>query len=133
MYLPVEDLYVKLLKSHNPQVQYFYNTLIWILKFFAFSYLGTAFLLKDVKLIWKYYSSVYHTAYILWAVLYVVCLILWKQHKREMKKEGHEHEHKHHGHHGHKSEHGHQEHHEGHEIKHKHEHDYYPEGSKKEN
>lgn len=45
-YLPIEDLYVKLLKSNNPQIQQVYNLIIWTLKFFAFSYLGTAFLLK---------------------------------------------------------------------------------------
>lgn len=90
VYLPVEDLYVKLLKSHNPHIQHFYNALIWILKFFAFGYLGTAFLLKDVKLIWKYYSSVYHTAYVLWAVIYVVSLYLWNQRKSAMKKDEHE-------------------------------------------
>lgn len=86
VYLPVEDLYLKLFKSDNPQVQQIFNAITWILKFFAFSYMGTAFLLKDVKTIWYYYSSVYHFAYIFWAALYVVCLIIWKQKKRAIKK-----------------------------------------------
>lgn len=85
-YLPIEDIYLKLLKSSNEKVQQVFNVLIWILKFFAFSYMGTAFLLKEVKIIWFYYSSVYHFAYIFWAILYVVCLFLWKQKKGAMKK-----------------------------------------------
>lgn len=78
-YLPLEDLYLKVLKSDNHKVQKIYNAIIWILKFFAFSYLGTAFLLKDVHLIWHYYNSVYQFAYIFWALLYVICLLIWKQ------------------------------------------------------
>jgi lysophospholipid acyltransferase 7 len=86
VYLPVEDLYVKLLKSDNPLTQQVLNLVSWILKFFAFSYLGTAFLLKDVSKIWFYYGSVYHFAYFFWAALYVGCLVLLKQKKSAMKE-----------------------------------------------
>jgi lysophospholipid acyltransferase 7 len=48
--------------------------------------MGTAFLMKDVQKIWHYYSSVYHFAYIFWALLYVACIFLWKQKKIAMKK-----------------------------------------------
>ncbi|KAG5670068.1 hypothetical protein PVAND_000354 [Polypedilum vanderplanki] len=85
-YLPIEDLYLKLFKSEYPQIQQIYNVCLWILKFFAFSYLGTAFLLKDVKKIWFYYSSVYHFGYIFWAILFIICLVLWTQKKRAIKR-----------------------------------------------
>jgi len=48
--------------------------------------MGTAFLLKDVDKIWFYYKSVYHFAYVFWAVLYVACFILWKKKKSAMKR-----------------------------------------------
>jgi lysophospholipid acyltransferase 7 len=87
-YLPIEDLYVKLLKFNEiTEVQQnLINATKWILKFFAFSYMGTAFLLKDVNLIWNFYGSVYHFGYIFWAILYATCLYLWKQKKLEMRK-----------------------------------------------
>lgn len=86
VYLPIEDLYVKIFKSEKPQQQQIINGIFWILKFFAFSYLGTAFLLKDVDKIWFYYKSVYHFGYVFWAAMYVACLFLWKQKKSAMKK-----------------------------------------------
>lgn len=87
-YLPLEDLYVKVFpitegSSLRKQVTAgFY----WNLKFFAFSYMGTAFLLKDASKIWFFYGSVYHFAYVFWAVAYVACLFLWKRKKRAIKK-----------------------------------------------
>lgn len=88
VYLPLEDLYTKLFKSEkaSESQQQITNAIFWILKFFAFSYMGTAFLLKDVDKIWFYYSSVYHFAYIFWAILYIICLVLWNQKKSAMKR-----------------------------------------------
>lgn len=88
VYLPVEDLYTKLFKIEtlSPQLHQIASVAFWLLKFFAFSYMGTAFLLKDVDKIWFYYKSIYHFGYVFWAVLYVVCLLLWKQKKITMKK-----------------------------------------------
>lgn len=88
VYLPLEDLYVKVFKNEKASAlqQQIVNAMFWILKFFAFSYLGTAFLLKDVDKIWFYYKSVYHFAYVFWAVFYVVCFVLWKQKRSAMKR-----------------------------------------------
>jgi len=88
VYLPLEDLYLKVFKSETASAnrQMIMNGIFWILKFFAFSYMGTAFLLKDVDKIWFYYKSVYHFAYVFWAVLYVACFILWKKKKSAMKR-----------------------------------------------
>lgn len=86
VYLPVEDLYVKVFKSDNPTTQQIYNVVCWIMKFFAFSYMGTAFLLKDIDKIWFYYKSVYHFGYVFWAVAYLACFVLYKQKKSAMKK-----------------------------------------------
>lgn len=87
-YLPIEDLYVKLLNDDKASVlrQQIIDVVIWTLKFFAFSYMGTAFLLKDVDKIWHFYGSVYHFAYVFWALLYVACLFLLKQKRSTMKK-----------------------------------------------
>ena len=89
VYLPVEDIYTKLVKAYEwSEVQHkIINAIMWILKFFAFSYLGTAFLLKDVGKIWFYYGSVYHFAYVFWAALYVGSMFLLKQKKIAMKRE----------------------------------------------
>jgi lysophospholipid acyltransferase 7 len=89
VYLPIEDLYTKIFnteKMSQAQKQ-ITNAIFWILKFFAFSYMGTAFLLKDVDKIWFYYSSVYHFGYVFWAALYIACLMLWKQKKSAMRAE----------------------------------------------
>lgn len=87
-YLPVEDLLLKLVEFDklSGSCQKVAYAVIWILKFFAFSYMGTAFLLKDVKIIWNFYSSVYHSAYIFWIVLYGVCYLLWQQKKQAIKR-----------------------------------------------
>ena len=88
VYLPLEDLYLKVFNSETTsiQIQQIKNSIFWILKFFAFSYLGTAFLLKDVTKIWFYYTSVYHFAYVFWAIFYAICFFLWKQKKSAMKR-----------------------------------------------
>lgn len=88
VYLPVEDLYVKLLKNDKASKvqQNVVGAVFWILKFFAFSYMGTAFLLKDVFLIWHFYGSVYHFAFFFWAALYIVCFFLLKQKRTSITK-----------------------------------------------
>lgn len=88
IYLPLEDLYVKLFKSDTASAkrQQVTSACFWILKFFAFSYMGTAFLLKDVDKIWYYYKSVHHFAYVFWAIAYSTCLVMWKQKKSAMKR-----------------------------------------------
>lgn len=92
VYLPLEDLYTKLFKPDTATNlrQQIINVSCWILKFFAFSYMGIAFLLKDVDKIWFYYKSVYNFAYIFWAVFYGVCFLLFKQKKSAMKKKARE-------------------------------------------
>uniref|UniRef100_A0AAG5DAI3 Lysophospholipid acyltransferase 7 n=1 Tax=Anopheles atroparvus TaxID=41427 RepID=A0AAG5DAI3_ANOAO len=87
-YLPIEDLYVKLfIKDATGQRRMVLNVLCWISKFFAFSYLGIAFLLLTVDKIWYYYSSVYFIGYMLWIVLYGVGVLLAKQRKANAKRE----------------------------------------------
>lgn len=88
VYLPLEDLYLKVFQSETESTQrkHITNLFFWTMKFFAFSYMGTAFLLRDVGKIWFYYKSVYHFAYVFWAAFYCVCFFLWKQKKIAMKK-----------------------------------------------
>lgn len=62
------------------------NVIFWISKFFAFSYLGTAFLLVSFGNIWKFYSSVYHIGYIGWAIMMGLGIFLTKQKKAAEKR-----------------------------------------------
>lgn len=86
VYLPVEDMYLKVFKSDNPDIQRIINRVTWIFKFFAFSYLGTAFVLRDVGKIWHFYSSVYHFGYFFWLALYIVSFIAYMVKKSFRKK-----------------------------------------------
>lgn len=88
VYLPVENLYVKVFSDEKASLlrQKITYLVFWILKFFAASYMGTAFVLKDVDKIWRLYGSVYHSPYIFWAILYVVCLFLWKRKSAALKR-----------------------------------------------
>uniref|UniRef100_A0A182NU42 Lysophospholipid acyltransferase 7 n=1 Tax=Anopheles dirus TaxID=7168 RepID=A0A182NU42_9DIPT len=87
-YLPIEDMYVKLfIKDATGQRRTVLNVLCWISKFFAFSYLGIAFLLLTVDKIWYYYSSVYYVGYVLWIVLYGAGVLIAKQRKAHAKRE----------------------------------------------
>ncbi|XP_052865365.1 lysophospholipid acyltransferase 7 [Anopheles cruzii] len=87
-YLPIEDLYTKLfLKDAIGQRRLVLNVICWISKFFAFSYMGIAFLLLTVDKIWHYYSSVYHFGYVLWILMYGVGVLIAKQRKAAAKRE----------------------------------------------
>lgn len=60
-YLPIEDLYHKLLRKDSkagPIQTLIINVLFWISKFFAFSYMGIAFLLLTIDKIWFFYRYV---------------------------------------------------------------------------
>lgn len=86
VYLPVEDILLKVFKSDDPNTQQIFNIITWIFKFFAFSYLGTAFVLKDVKKIWHFYSSVYHFGYFFWLALYLICVFIYMLKKKAQKR-----------------------------------------------
>ncbi|XP_050101398.1 lysophospholipid acyltransferase 7 [Anopheles aquasalis] len=86
-YLPIEDIYVKLFVNGATGIRRtVFNVLCWISKFFAFSYMGIAFLLLTVDKIWHYYSSVYHFGYVLWLVMFGVGVLLTKQRKAAAKR-----------------------------------------------
>lgn len=86
-YLPVEDLYVKLfIKDATGTKRQVLNVICWISKFFAFSYMGIAFLLMTIEKIWFYYGSVYHFGYILWILLYGVGVLIAKDRKAKARK-----------------------------------------------
>lgn len=86
-YLPVEDLYVKLfIKDATGTKRQVLNVICWISKFFAFSYMGIAFLLLTIEKIWFYYGSVYHFAYIMWVVLYGAGIMVAKDRKAKARR-----------------------------------------------
>lgn len=86
-YLPIEDLYVKLfIKDATGTKLKVLNAICWVSKFFAFSYMGIAFLLLTIDKIWFYYGSVYHFAYIFWIVLYGVGVLIAKDRKAKAKR-----------------------------------------------
>lgn len=86
-YLPIEDLYNKLYRDEATGVgRRVFDVLCWISKFYAFSYMGIAFMLMTMEKSWYYYSSVYHLGYVLWAVMYAVGVMLMKQKKAKSKR-----------------------------------------------
>lgn len=87
-YLPIEDLYHKLFRVNSVGMRrQLLDYLFWTSKFFAFSYMGIAFLLLTIDKIWYYYSSVYHFGYILWVVMYVGGMVYAKKFKGKSKRE----------------------------------------------
>lgn len=86
-YLPIEDLYDKLFRKDATGLKrQIIDCAFWVSKFFAFSYMGIAFLLMTLDKIWYYYMSVFHVGYILWISMYVGGLYLMEQKKRNLKK-----------------------------------------------
>ena len=86
-YLPIEDLYHKLYRQDAVGIRRkIIDIIFWVSKFFAFSYMGIAFLLLSLDKIWFYYNSVYHVGYILWITMYLVGIYLLKQRKRQNRK-----------------------------------------------
>jgi len=84
-YLPVEDLWNKLARTDATGVTRLALDVIFVVsKWFAFSYMGTAFLLLSIDKIWHFYSSVYHIPYILWAVLYVTGFAILKMKPKKL-------------------------------------------------
>lgn len=76
IYVPIEKLCMKVLKAHKSfgLDQNLVNAVLCALKIFSFSYMGICFWLEDFENVWRYYSSVYHFGYLLWAGLFVACL-----------------------------------------------------------
>lgn len=71
--MPVEDLWNKLVrKDATGPLRQLLDAVFTLNKWFAFSYMGTAFLLLSIDKIWTFYSSVYHIPYILWLVMYLI-------------------------------------------------------------
>lgn len=87
-YMPIESLYHNLIRANATGVKrQIIDVLFWISKFFAFSYLGTAFLLMNIDKIWFFYNSVYHVGYIYFAAIYVVGVVLMKMRKGSKSKQ----------------------------------------------
>ncbi|KAL7739461.1 hypothetical protein ACLKA6_011326 [Drosophila palustris] len=88
IYVPLEDMWHKLVRKDAVGMQRnVIDVIFWICKWFAFSYLGTAFLLSSFDNIWRFYSSVYHIGYISWAVLVALGLYLTKLKKAAERRE----------------------------------------------
>lgn len=86
-YLPIEDIWDRLLRRDAPAsrpawLRLTVNVLFWVSKFFAFSYMGIAFLLLTLDKIWFYYSSVWHLGYVYFAVMYVLGRVLLQRQRR---------------------------------------------------
>lgn len=86
-YVPLEDMWHKLVRKDAVGLRRtVIDVIFWISKWFAFSYLGTAFLLSSFDSIWRFYSSVYHIGYITWALLVALGLYLTKLKKAAERK-----------------------------------------------
>lgn len=87
-YVPVEDMLNKAIRKDATGVKrQIIDVVFWINKFFAFSYLGMAFLLLTMDKIWFYYSSIYHYGYVWYLVLLVTGIMLLKLKKKERRNE----------------------------------------------
>ncbi|XP_059616477.1 lysophospholipid acyltransferase 7 [Phlebotomus argentipes] len=71
-YVAIEDLCLKRLRAAVKEFPLWLNICVWISKFFAFSYMAIAFQLITFPFIWKFYNSVFHFGYSLWAVQFAV-------------------------------------------------------------
>lgn len=88
IYLPIEDIYSKLFRENATGLRRrIIDVIFWISKFFAFSYMGIAFLLMSLDKIWFYYGSVYHFGYILWVAMFVIGVAIQKQRPRPKRDE----------------------------------------------
>ncbi|XP_068154556.1 lysophospholipid acyltransferase 7 [Drosophila tropicalis] len=76
-YVALEDMWHKIVRKDatGPSRQVI-DVIFWIFKWFAFSYLGTAFLLSSFGRIWHFYNSVYHIGYISWVAMILLGLYL---------------------------------------------------------
>lgn len=89
LYLPIETLWDKLIRQGAKGTRRrVIDVVFWVSKFFAFSYLGMAFLLMTIDKIWFYYKSVYHLGYVLWVVMYGVGVLVAKERKRGERAAG---------------------------------------------
>ncbi|KAH8263890.1 hypothetical protein KR038_009162 [Drosophila bunnanda] len=81
-YVSLEDMWHKLVRKDTSGLRRnVIDVLFWFFKWFAFSYLGEAFLLSSFGNIWRFYSSVYHIGYISWAAMIALGLFLSSQKK----------------------------------------------------
>ncbi|EDV59075.1 lysophospholipid acyltransferase 7 [Drosophila erecta] len=85
-YVSLEDMWDKLVrKNATGTSRRVIDVIFWIFKWFAFSYLGEAFLLSSFGKIWRFYGSVYHIGYISWAVMTALGFYLTSQKRRKYK------------------------------------------------
>lgn len=88
VYVPIEDMYNTLIRKDSTGLKRnIIDIVFWISKFFAFSYLGIAFLLLTFNKIWFYYCSVYHLGYVYFAVTSVVGVYLLKKRKARSRRQ----------------------------------------------
>ncbi|KAH8357001.1 hypothetical protein KR200_011893 [Drosophila serrata] len=81
-YVSLEDMWHKLVRKETTGLRRnVIDVLFWFFKWFAFSYLGEAFLLSSFGNIWRFYSSVYHIGYVSWAAMIALGLFLSSQKK----------------------------------------------------
>jgi lysophospholipid acyltransferase 7 len=80
----IEDLVGKVLRFDNATKaqQSMINGFKLFLKFFALGHMFMAFILVDFSSIWRFYSSIYFSGFIFWAILYVVCHFLLNRRTR---------------------------------------------------
>jgi lysophospholipid acyltransferase 7 len=72
MYLPVEDVYVKIRKGTTGLEAKAWDFFLWFFKMQAFAYMAIVFLLLRIDLTFKYWSSVYFAGHIVAVILFVM-------------------------------------------------------------
>ncbi|KDR10082.1 Lysophospholipid acyltransferase 7 [Zootermopsis nevadensis] len=85
MYLPVEDVYIKIRKDATGLEAKFWDFFLWFFKMQAFSYMAIVFLLLHIELTFKYWSSVYFAGHIVAIILFVSGKFILKFRRRKSR------------------------------------------------
>ncbi|XP_069695683.1 lysophospholipid acyltransferase 7 [Periplaneta americana] len=86
MYLPVEDVYIKIRKDTTGLEEKFWDFFLWFFKMQAFSYMAIVFLLLRVDLTFKFWGSIYFAGHIAAVVLFVVGKLILKARRKKNKQ-----------------------------------------------
>ncbi|PNF42393.1 hypothetical protein B7P43_G02550 [Cryptotermes secundus] len=82
MYLPVEDVYVKIRKDTTGWEAKAWDFFLWFFKMQAFSYMAIVFLLLRIDLTIKFWSSIYFAGHVVAIILFVLGKFILKSRKK---------------------------------------------------
>ncbi|PSN54449.1 Lysophospholipid acyltransferase 7 [Blattella germanica] len=72
MYLPIEDVYVKIRRDTTGLEAKFWDFFLWFFKMQAFAYMAIVFLLLRIDLTLKYWGSIYFAGHVVGITLFII-------------------------------------------------------------